>query len=274
MYTEQEQQQLQSLNAELDKFNHQKNLYYHKLDSVLLTLNHFVKNGTLTRDKSKTTNPDKHYTVNWISYYTAQNADPNDITQFLHARELYDVVNKKHLDIIGMNGKIKKIEKQIKGIENQVKRRQIANLEINGTVQPRITIPEKDIPAKIRTGKTSFNNPFFEGHDDFYAGSPDHFDWTRQMKNNYIVLKDMLNRMGIPPFETIYASRQNGMSFAAIAANGDLVWRKYDPSPGAGQNWIYVNGTKLHTSHILSLIQQGDQKQLNKLFKSVMGTQP
>ena len=65
----------------------------------------------------------------------------------------------------------------------------------------------------------------------------------------------MLKRNGKGGLEMMYAStHQNGggrFNFIITGANGKLTWRKYDPSPGAGQNWIILAGKKMNTSSLL-----------------------
>lgn len=115
-------------------------------------------------------------------------------------------------------------------------------------------IPEAQIPQKVDSGKGKFENPYFQSPPgNRFAGHPDHYSWSSQMQKIYYTIKDALARNGLAPMDVMYAGKRNGGSeFAVIGAGGSLVWRKYDPSPGAGQNWLYINGKQMHTSSFVS----------------------
>ena len=67
----------------------------------------------------------------------------------------------------------------------------------------------------------------------------------------------MLKRNNKGGLEMMYASTHNNggprFNFVITGANGNLTWRKYDPSPGAGANWIFLNGKKMNTSQLFNM---------------------
>jgi hypothetical protein len=74
---------------------------------------------------------------------------------------------------------------------------------------------------------------------------------------------------GIPPLTMLYGGRLSksygGINFVAVNADQTFAWRKYDPSPGAGQNWVYFPGKptgSLKTSDFVA-----NPKQFLKLYK-------
>lgn len=132
-------------------------------------------------------------------------------------------------------------------------------------------IKEMNDASKISSGKGKFENPYLLGgtDSDRYIGSPENYkDFSLQMKKQYEELKSILAANGLH-IDTLYASKHvykgNRFNFAGIGAGGRFVWRKYDPAPGAGQNWVYIDGERLNTSTFLSMPVAKRQKLLEPL---------
>lgn len=122
---------------------------------------------------------------------------------------------------------------------------------------PHIAAPNP-IPNKVlsSTGSKVANPYVHAGASKQYAGHVAHYPhWTPYWKDQIMQIEDILKRNGKAGLEMMYAStHQNGggrFNFIITGANGKLTWRKYDPSPGAGQNWIILAGKKMNTSSLL-----------------------
>jgi hypothetical protein len=117
-------------------------------------------------------------------------------------------------------------------------------------------IPESKVPEKISSGKGKFGNPYFVSPDKRYAGDPAFFPFSSPMLIMYYELDEILTTNGFEGLTTMYASsivhgNKNLNNFVVIGAKGKFMWRKYDMGGGSGQNWVYVNGDKMHTSIFL-----------------------
>ncbi len=118
------------------------------------------------------------------------------------------------------------------------------------------------IPPKIaRTSgiKPSLANPYFgRKHCALkrqYAGHPAHYpNWSNDWKRRIMAMDKLLTKNGKQGLEMMYAgtfeNEGNRFNFMIIGASGNFLWRKYDPSPGAGQNHVYLNGKKMKTSDL------------------------
>lgn len=118
--------------------------------------------------------------------------------------------------------------------------------------------------------KKHFENPLYMvGTINHWAGHPDSFtQWTPYMAKMYVQLKEILAANGVPTFQKMYyaekpwhSGRRKGSGLNAIARNfvliaddGRFVWRNYDSGSdyGAGQNSVYINGTKIATSTLMT----------------------
>lgn len=134
---------------------------------------------------------------------------------------------------------------------------------------PTHTIPTSSIPATISIpgSKGYFNNPYFvSGVTNQYAGDPAHYpDWSTPMKAILLAFIETLHQLGKPPLTDMYAGRYGGanINFAVFNPTKTLIWRKYDVGGGSGQNWLYINGTKVNTSHFMQKDQAGRQAMLS-----------
>ena len=136
---------------------------------------------------------------------------------------------------------------------------------------PQIPAPSP-IPSKVRSssGSTVANPYVHAGAAKQYAGHVAHYPhWSGYWKDQIVQVVDMLKRNGKGGLEMMYAGthQQGGgrFNFIITGANGKLTWRKYDPSPGAGQNWIILAGKKMNTSKLLS----ADQATQDKLIQTL-----
>lgn len=148
-------------------------------------------------------------------------------------------------------------KKQARGKARQKSGAWIAQQQQNNTnTKPSSNPPQLTFkPSKSKSGKSfRMDNPFHKdrsGGKDQFVGHPAYYQsWTPQMLAMYYQISQQLAAEGRPPLKTMYAGRQNSISFVVVA-DDNFVWRKYDPSPGAGQNWVYVDGKKMNTSNWL-----------------------
>lgn len=120
-------------------------------------------------------------------------------------------------------------------------------------------IPLNQIPQKLSTtGKGGFTNPYFIGTSGKYAGDPRGFNFTPQMLILYSKLQNILKKHNVAPINVIYGSvlvrsSTQHRNFAAIGGDGKFIWRKYDPAPGAGMNWVIMGKTKINTSDFIGM---------------------
>ncbi len=135
---------------------------------------------------------------------------------------------------------------------------------------PKVAAPSP-IPTKIPVkNKRPIQNPYVNVHaTNQYAGNVFHYpDWSAYWKNQIVQISDILKRNGKGGLELMYASTHSGgarFNFVITGANGNLTWRKYDPAPGAGQNWIFLNGKKLNTSSLLNMNNATQDKAVQPL---------
>jgi hypothetical protein len=139
-------------------------------------------------------------------------------------------------------------------------------------------ISKKNIPHHIFTAadhRKKINNPYFKGTTDLYAGDPSGFTWGPQT-NNFLAIRKAALRNGLE-FNTVYSSTivynlsfrgrtQNLRTFAVIAGGdslgGDLVWYKYESSPGAGNNYLYIKGKQMATTGFIAMSPAAQDKLL------------
>ena len=136
------------------------------------------------------------------------------------------------------------------------------------------------IPPKIaRTSglKPSLANPYFgrKGRplEKQYAGHPAHYPyWSNDWKRRIMAIDELLTRNGKKGLEIMYAGTfdngGNRFNFMIIGAGGNFLWRKYDPSPGAGQNHVYLNGKKMKTSD-LEHMMTGSSNHVDNMIQSL-----
>ena len=136
---------------------------------------------------------------------------------------------------------------------------------------PKISTPKqipKQIPIKNRK---RINNPYVTANAaKQYAGHAAHYPhWSPYWKDQITQVEEILKRNNKGGLDMMYAStHQNGgarFNFVITGANGNLTWRKYDPSPGAGANWMYLDGTKINTSSLLSAPPAKQDKMVQSL---------
>ncbi len=56
-------------------------------------------------------------------------------------------------------------------------------------------------------------------------------------------------------------------NFAAIGGGGKFIWRKYDPAPGSGQNWVIMGKTVINTSNFIGMDDQLQRQYLDQMNK-------
>jgi hypothetical protein len=99
--------------------------------------------------------------------------------------------------------------------------------------------------------KKRIKNPCFDNDGISYSGSITDFSFTQpglNQQSNYDKLQETL----IPFGEQLtyiwccsYTVDRNRTTFVAKSQNNNFFWYKYDgPSPGSGQNYLYVYGKK------------------------------
>ena len=98
-------------------------------------------------------------------------------------------------------------------------------------------------------------NPYYTAKNagaEHYVGHPANFqDWTsKKLATTYIKLDEILKRNGKPLLSIMYAGREYGMTFVAVA-NDNFVWRRNFPSMGGVGEWLYINGIKVSLSSFL-----------------------
>lgn len=119
-------------------------------------------------------------------------------------------------------------------------------------------IPES-IPVVTPNGRRfAITNPYYiEGSGPNYAGSADEFFQFAHTTQRNIVrnIDEALRRNDLAPL-TIYTGGPRH-TYVGVGASGRLTWRKYDPSPGAGQNWMYFpNSGRVNTSGFINMSEQ------------------
>jgi hypothetical protein len=150
----------------------------------------------------------------------------------------------------------KKVHKEIIRLEKEETAEKFAAIKPGGGIATPL-VPESQIPEKITTGKNKFNNPYFQGTDNRYAGDPKAFNWTPQMLKMYTRLDHILTSRGLAGFNMMYAStarvsNANLSNFALFGAGGKVIWRKYDMGYGSGKNLVYIAGVKYEAANIVS----------------------
>ena len=160
---------------------------------------------------------------------------------------------------------------QRKALNTAVKKLVAQETNLGSTTQ----IPKKNIPNRIFTDAqhgNKINNPYFKGTIDAYAGDPSGFSWGPQT-NNFLAIRKAALRNGLE-FNTVYSSTivynlsrgrtQNLRTFAVIAGGdslgGDLVWYKYESSPGAGNNYLYIKGKQMATTGFIAMSPAAQDK--------------
>ena len=101
----------------------------------------------------------------------------------------------------------------------------------------------------IVIGKSKIANPLAQCEFALYAGPPEQYpDLTTSQVKLFNEIQGILKRTGILPLTLLYGGRRSksypGINFVAVNADKTFAWRKYDPSPGSGQNWIYIAGVR------------------------------
>lgn len=157
-------------------------------------------------------------------------------------------------------------EKAIRAEKRRIKKAKedaAANALANSTAPtaPNSTLAPKSIPALVPTspGSKGVQNPYVlndAAQGPGYAGPPSGYTFTSQMQKLYNEIESALRRNG-KTLSTIYVGRPysgyKAINFIATTADSKVVWRKYDPGPGAGQNWMFLNGTKMNTSTFVGM---------------------
>lgn len=209
---------------------------------------------------------DRHNYVDFEHGYTVfsvpKNAQPSPQQVFDKVSAYHDAfqAEQDHLFELQL-----KAEKQAKAVKTKQRRALVAKVKQERPADDDVLIkqdPESSVPERLSTtGKGGFTNPYFAGESQRYAGDPEYYPFTDQMLVIYHQLKEILKKYGVAPFTKAYGSThslKNGSrttfhrNFAIVGGNGKFIWRKYDPSPGAGQNWVIVGKHKYKTTDFLS----------------------
>jgi len=149
-----------------------------------------------------------------------------------------------------MRKHIRDLEKQHKDFD--VKAKEIMTAQIAGTITAPPVIDPSKVPKTLSTGGNGkINNPYFKWKGR-YAGHPAQCPgWTKQSKDLYLSLSELLDRYGIPGFTMMYASYEKGaLEFVVYGANNRLVWRKKGTG-ASGQNHVYVDGVEFNTTKLM-----------------------
>jgi len=101
--------------------------------------------------------------------------------------------------------------------------------------------------TRITIGKNSMDNPLFDCELEHWVGAPAD---CPLLTTTQVVLLDQIQKgliaFGAEPLTLMFAGRKSktykGINFVAINRDNTFAWRKYDPSAGAGQNWVYIPG--------------------------------
>jgi len=133
------------------------------------------------------------------------------------------------------------------------------------------------IPPKVSRAaglKPSLANPYFGRKgcplEKQYAGHPAHYPyWSNDWKRRIMAMDEFLTKNGKQGLEMMYAgtffNSGNRFNFMIIGAGGNFLWRKYDPSPGAGQNHVYLAGQKMKTTTLESWISTDPNQAADKI---------
>lgn len=186
----------------------------------------------------------------------------------------YNRIEKQWTDI---RRKVNTVRNKIEIIEKSEKKARVSAASVSfdsyAQATQKISAPSP-IPNKIPVAgakRRPINNPYVTvGAAKQYAGHVAHYPhWSRYWKDQITTVEGILKRNGKGGLEMMYAStHQHGggrFNFVITGANGKLTWRKYDPSPGAGQNWIFLDGKKMNTSSLLS----ANQKQQDQMVQAL-----
>lgn len=186
-----------------------------------------------------------------VDEYIVWKPQHDNVDKLFHTFIKYQRLLDQELNLNAMYlDEAKKVRKQMVALQKQL----LTNKNVK-------QFKQKDIPKTIRTKpgsptvKGGFSNPYYSGTELKYAGPPGGYDWKYQAEN-FFALRKALNELGFnidQLYVGIWENRGNRINMAAVGAGGRFVWRKYDPSPGAGQNWVYIDGSKMNTSDFLAM---------------------
>jgi hypothetical protein len=116
----------------------------------------------------------------------------------------------------------------------------------------------------ISNGIKKVKNPAkYQGVTDVYQGPilPNH-DWKFQTENFNLIVNS-LQPLGIYPIELYSASRAGKSSFTLCFSNPDIFWNKYEGEGyGSGQNYIYYKSYKIKTTIWIGLTPE----QIKRIF--------
>jgi hypothetical protein len=130
------------------------------------------------------------------------------------------------------------------------------------------TIPPGKVPVTIDTGTSKLKNPYHLFANQRYAGDPYKFPFSTPSLDTFLTINAALKRNGIPEIDTLYAANYTPTSclnFIGVNPTDTVVWYKYDRGGGTGQNYLYINGTKIQTTHLTLLSEPQQDALLKKL---------
>lgn len=162
--------------------------------------------------------------------------------------------------------RVEKLKRAVKTAQKNVDVQKIATkaASVGVTNQSGSTIPVANIPKKLQMspGSKGIDNPYWLSGE--YAGHPSGFNFSTPMKTIYVSLEATLNRHGLT-LDPLYVGRypiaymagpaKGPINFVTQTSNLKVTWRKYDVGGGSGQNWLFLNGTKMNTSNFMSLTE-------------------
>ena len=168
----------------------------------------------------------------------------------------------------------KALEKQIKKVEKQAAQDVMAKqtAAAGGTSTMGTTaVPAASIPKQILTNPSSQRsavaNPYWTNSapGGAYAGHPTGYKWSTPIQKLYANIITALKRNGLD-LPIAYVGRPNGVSinFIMLSGNKKFVWRKYDMGGGSGQNWVFLNGEKFHTSTFVAMTPAKQDAELKR----------
>lgn len=167
--------------------------------------------------------------------------------------------------LVSILARKKKTSDEAKATYDQI--RTLRNTDIEQRAGTNKTISAGSIPERFNIGGPGkIHNPYFKWKNK-YAGHPIYYpDWTRQSKDAYFELNNLLQEYGVPEFNIMYASSQPDVAieFMLIGADNKFFWRKYGQGMGA-KNTINVGDRLYATQDFLNLVDE-DYKEIFQLI--------
>lgn len=166
--------------------------------------------------------------------------------------------------------KFQAVKKQVAQLKNQRETQAITAVRSSKShKEPIIRMKIGDIPLKLPRMiglPVSFENPYFYGKKDQYAGTVNGFPFSDKLLVQYAMLSETLEKAGLPGFTQAYGSiyvkhgTSSHANFAIYGVDGKLLWRRYDPGTGVSNNRLYVKGNKI--DEVINIINMPDAERV------------